>query len=336
MSRTSIDKIPANRRLVDELYAHGKISYEAKEYALEILHPADNWGAWISRLLLSAGSALVLSGIVYFFAFNWTKITPFIKFSSIQIDMVGCLLGAYRYSLKSISGQILLLSASVLTGVFMAVFGQVYQTGADSYQLFMMWSILILGWTIIANFAPQWTLWLVITNTFLILWWTQAALPEPDMEFMIYAILSVFNGTALALREYLARSKDNAWAQPKWTRVLLVIATLLPMLIPIVALIVEPNRATPSIFIAAVLGFAGHALLYFFYRYKIQDMWSLSATALSICIIVEATGLKVIVEMFDGLDFFMFLLMGLMTIGIFTAAVMYLRKIIDVLEVDHV
>jgi len=331
-----LEKIPANRRLVEELYVHAKISHEAKEYALDVLYPADKWGLWISRTFLAIGSALILAGVVYFFAFNWAKIPPLVKFSSIQIAMVGCLAGAYFYSLKRISGQVLLLSASLLTGVFMAVFGQIYQTGADAYQLFMMWSLLTLGWTLISNFAPQWIFWLAITNTFFILWWKQAALPDHDMEHMIYFFLTFLNGSALALREYFVEVQDKAWLQPRWIRVLLTIAVLLPLLIPILVFIFEPDKATPSILITAALGFLGHGLIYAFYRYKMKDMWSLAATMLSVCIIVEAIGFKIIHEMFDDLWFFRFLLMGLMSLGIFTSAVIHLRKTMDVLERDHV
>jgi uncharacterized membrane protein len=166
----TLEQIPANRQLVEELYSHGKITGEAREYALNLLYPHNQWGLWVSRLLLTLGAALVLSGIIYFFAFNWAKITPTMKLSSIEIGIFSCLIGAYFYSLQRMSGQVLLFSASVLVGVFMAVFGQIYQTGADAYQLFMMWSLLTLGWTLISNFAAQWIFWLVITNIFLVLW----------------------------------------------------------------------------------------------------------------------------------------------------------------------
>lgn len=84
-----LEHIPADRRLVEELYVHGKITHEAKEHALEFLYPSDKWGLWISRLLLAIGTALVLSGVVYFFVFNWAKITPLLKLSSLQIGMWG-------------------------------------------------------------------------------------------------------------------------------------------------------------------------------------------------------------------------------------------------------
>lgn len=328
-----LDKTPANRRLVEELYAHGKITHAAKEYSLNLLYPADKWGIWVSRLLLAIGLALVLCGIVYFFAFNWAKITPSVKLSSLQVAMVGCLVGAYFFSLKRTNGQILLLSASVLTGVFMAVFGQIYQTGADSYQLFMMWALLTLGWTIISNFAPQWIFWLAIMNVFLILWWMQTALPERELEYMIYIYLAILNGTALGLREYFF--SNNPWLQPRWILAFLTIAVTLPLLIPVVVFIFEPYRATYSVLISAITGFFGHGLLYAFFRFKRQDMWSLATIILSVCIIVEAVGLKILIETIDDSEILLFLLMGLMTLGIFSAAVLYLRKIMDILAVDY-
>jgi uncharacterized membrane protein len=93
-------------------------------------------------MLLVLGVSLITAGIIYFFAFNWLKIPPMIKLYSIQAGIIGCVGAAYYYSLQNTIGQICLLVASALMGVFMAVFGQIYQTGADAYQLFMMWSIL--------------------------------------------------------------------------------------------------------------------------------------------------------------------------------------------------
>src|SRR5699024_11365250 len=44
--------------------------------------------------------------------------------------------------------QLLLLIASIITGSLLALFGQVYQTGADTWQLFFAWAILITPWEI--------------------------------------------------------------------------------------------------------------------------------------------------------------------------------------------
>lgn len=180
---------------------------------------------------------------------------------------MGCLIGTYFYTLERVGGQLLLLSASVLTGVFMAVFGQIYQTRADAYQLFMMWSFLILGWTLLSKFTPQYIFWLAITNIALMLWWDQGALPERGMKFIIFPYLFMLNGGALALREYFASYRAATWLQPRWIRLFLTITVLVPMLIPVVVLIADPGKTIPSITTTALVGIIGHGLLYAFYRY---------------------------------------------------------------------
>ena len=45
--------------------------------------------------------------------------------------------GALLVGLDRAFGQVLLIAASVLTGVLLAVIGQVYQTGADVFELFV-------------------------------------------------------------------------------------------------------------------------------------------------------------------------------------------------------
>ena len=150
---SELEAIPANRKLVEQLYAQAQISKAARDYALGYLYPSRLWGLWASRLLLALGVSLVLAGIIYFFAFNWARIDQLAKLMAIQAGIVGCLIGAYCYcySPSSLYGRTLLLSASVLIGVFLAVFGQIYQTGADSYKLFAAWSLLIFGWTLLSS-----------------------------------------------------------------------------------------------------------------------------------------------------------------------------------------
>jgi len=332
-----LEHIPANRKLVEALYSNGKITKQARDEALNLLSPPDRWALWVSRLLLVLGSALVLSGLVYFFASNWTKITPAMKLSAIQFGMIGCLIGAYVSSLQRMRGQVLLLCASVLVGVFMAVFGQIYQTGANPYHLFMMWSLLTLGWTVIANFATQWLFWLVVTNLFLVLWWDQAALPSQEMSFLIFIYMALLNGTALALREYFAVKKNYTWLQAHWTRFLLHLATLVILLIPIIIWIfVDPSKTTKSLIISGLFGLVGHGVAYYVYRYKRPDMRSLAATLLSGCIILVAASFKIVSQMVDTVDSLLYLLMGVVTLSIFIGATLSLKRIAKKMEADHV
>jgi uncharacterized membrane protein len=332
----SLKEVPANRKLIEELYLHGKINEDTKQYALDFLFPHDQWGLWISRLLLIIGSALILSGVIYFFAYNWNKLTKLVKFASVQSGILICLVAALYRTLDRLSGKVLLLSASVLIGVFFAVFGQIYQTGADAYQLFMMWAILSFGWVIISNFAALWFVWIVITNTFLVLFWLQAALPSKEMGFMIFTYIALFNGFLIAVREHFVH-KGFEWLKERWSRIALTIVVLVAMLIPIIVFIVEPEDATTSIFISALVGFIGHAVIYFVYRFKIPDILSFAATVISICIIIETTVLKIINEIIGDLDDEVSLfMMGTATLVVFTSAVFHLRNTAKGLEAQDV
>lgn len=331
----SLDAIPANRRLIEELSSHQIISPDAREQGLELLYPAKNWGLWVSKLLLVLGVALILAGIIYFFAFNWAKITPAMKLGSIQISLLICLAASCFYGLQRLSGKILLLSSSVLVGVFLAVFGQVYQTGADAYNLFMMWALLILPWVLISEFAALWIVWLVICNIFLVLYWHQVAVPEHEMEMLIFSYLALFNTLFLGLREYFSTQKLH-WLDGQWTRVILVLSILGYMLIPTIAFIIEPTRATHSVILGALLSLVIHTAFYMLYRHKLPDMWGLATTILSICILLESAVFKGITEIFDHGAAIAYLLMGGVTLGIFTLAIIKLRFIAKGLEEKHV
>ncbi|MCX4026446.1 DUF2157 domain-containing protein [Endozoicomonas sp. SM1973] len=331
IARTDLATIPANRRLVDELYAHGYLTAEGKAYALNLLHPHNQWGLWVSRLLLILGTALVLAGVIYFFAFNWARLTPIIKFTTIQTGLVGCLIAAYSYSLQKLVGKIFLLAASVLVGVFLAVFGQVYQTGADAYQLFMGWALLTLGWTIIANFSVQWLLWLIICNIFVLLWWEQSALPSRSMEDLLYSLLLGINGLALALREYAAQHNYN-WLSAQWLRAILVIALSIFLAIPIEYCIIDPGSAHVSTYISALFG--GVALVggFWVYRFILFDMWALATIVLTCCVVATTATFKIFFELIGKYESVTFLLMGLATLGVFTIALIYLRAVVHKME----
>ena len=341
--RSALEQIPADRGLVEKLYAHGKITQEGRDYALNFLYPPKQWNLWVSHLLLTVGAVLVLSGILYISSFKWwIYITPAMKLYSIQFGIISCLIGASFYSLRRLSGQLLLLSASVLVGVFLAVFGQIYLIEADTWQLFMRWSLLTLGWTLISNFAMQWIFWLVITNICLELWWTQAALPTREMEYMIFTYMAVLNGVALALREYFVDEKKYKWLGGRETREVLVGILSLITLIPIIVWITSDEIATVSIKLSGIIGFIWHGTAYFLYRYKWPDMRSLIITVLSIYMILLTTGYKIL----DGLlrpnsaspIFFSIigLLSLLMTLGVFACAAVSIRKISKEMGADHV
>ena len=96
------------------------------------------------RALLALGVGQFLAGVVFFFAYNWNDLSDIAKFAVIETALAIALGGALLIGLDRVFGQMLLIAASVLTGVLLAVIGQVYQTGADVFELFAAWAVLIL------------------------------------------------------------------------------------------------------------------------------------------------------------------------------------------------
>lgn len=124
---------------------NGGFCAKGLERALELAgyKPLRNeWNYFLKSLLIFLGIAFLLSGIIFFFAYNWEYINKFHKFAMIEtaIALSVIIYAAYLYKYPALVSQPALISAVILTGALLAVFGQIYQTGADSYQLFAVWT----------------------------------------------------------------------------------------------------------------------------------------------------------------------------------------------------
>ncbi len=272
--------------LLDSLYEDGIISNDLHNVACAAIRPTPNWYLWSRRMLLFLGAALILAGIVFFFAYNWADMHKFLKFGVIEAGMIGCVIGVYYLGLEKLSGKILLLSASVLTGVLMAVFGQTYQTGADPYELFISWAVLILGWAIISDFAALWIVWLIILNTGVILYWDQVGKPVYEINSQyLFLFLAGLNSTALALREWGVKV-GRKWLGGEWLRICLFSAIIIFLTIPLVGVIIDlkyfesPNILTCFFWITGIV--AGFCC----YRIKIKDINQLALIILDVCFII--------------------------------------------------
>lgn len=185
-------------------------------------HSPDAWRAWLTHLFAVLGSALMLAGIIYFFAFNWAALPKWYKFALVEGLFILCLAGAWKVGATSRAGEVLLCAASVLVGVFWAVFGQIYQTGANTWQLFAVWAACIALWTALSRQAAQWSLFLVLCNITTALYFYT---PVDGMPMRACHALLLLNLTALVARE-VAHARGVAWLRPAWTGIL----PLLPLL----------------------------------------------------------------------------------------------------------
>ena len=131
MTKTSA--IASHSSILDMAAALG-LSEKACSRALQLagLTPGRiDWLRYIDRFLITIGVLLIVAGVAAFFAWNWTDFGYMIKFALIQTGIVGSALLAWRLGIDSIGGGASLFSSAFLVGILLAVFGQVYQTGAD-------------------------------------------------------------------------------------------------------------------------------------------------------------------------------------------------------------
>lgn len=254
--------------------------------------PADQWYKWISKVMLSLGVVLILSGIVFFFAYNWAVMSKFSKFLLVQTGIVGTFAMAAKKGSKTSSGQMYLFAASVLTGVLLAIYGQTYQTGADAFTLFLAWAFLISGWLVTGKNGAIWVLFTTLINVTYVTWYGQVIDSNGRNGISVFLLgFLILNLVILISREYLV-IKDYKWLSNRITRWLtlsfLVCASTFYLLEKILN---DYHRYTEapllvgatSLLSLAILGGALHV-----YRRKLPELFSLFMPVTAVCIITLA------------------------------------------------
>lgn len=111
----------------------------------------DNWQKYLTLLFALVGIGLFSSGIVSWIAANWHFFSKFEKIYATQGLLIALiLLGVFFYWRENRDSQSTryfktdgsFFVASVVIGALFALIGQIYQTGADPWQLFALWSAL--------------------------------------------------------------------------------------------------------------------------------------------------------------------------------------------------
>ena len=282
------------------------------------------WHRWGQAALLALAVGQVLAGIVFFFAFNWADLPPFAKLGAIQAGIALCVAGAWLGRRRPVAWEALLTSAAMLVGVLLAVFGQIYQTGADAYTLFVGWAALILPWVAMSRALAPWALWLVVAGIGDAAYAAQIAMP---MDWIapqaVAALMALFYAGALAARESLARRPGLAWLRPLWPRRLLV-AAILGLTFAAAAPstfatgLGRDDWLALAVFTVAAVGLA------LIYR-RLDDFPSVVLAVLAISLLVTLAGLRVVWETEDALLGWFGMLAVVLTV--FGASLALLRRL---------
>jgi uncharacterized membrane protein len=251
-----------------------------------------------------------------------------LKLGLLQAAVLAAALAAWKAGLDRLVGQVLLLSASFLVGVLLAVFGQIYQTGADSWELFAGWAALIAGWVALSRFAPLWIMETILVSLALAAWWEEVA---QEREGLLFLLLAGVAGGAHAAFEAGAR-RGVPWMKPAWPRLVLW-AGFLNHLTVVIGLLIFDSRAGlwEALGFLLFLGTLGGGLYYY---------WRIRPSLLSLTLGAAAASTATL--MFAGRILFdasaepaAFLGFGFLILAVVGGAVMGLRAIARTLEPEH-
>ncbi|MGL5451762.1 MAG: DUF2157 domain-containing protein [Aeromonas sp.] len=129
------------------------------------------WQWLFDRLLLGLGALCLGVGLIFFVAFNWQQLGRLSRLALLEIPLLAMLLVLGCKPLTDPPRQGLLLAIALNIGALLALVGQTYQTGADPWQLFATWALMLVPLAVFGQSPLLWTLSWLLGQLALVLYW---------------------------------------------------------------------------------------------------------------------------------------------------------------------
>nr|WP_320125806.1 DUF2157 domain-containing protein [uncultured Shewanella sp.] len=307
-----------------------------------VLPDASSWRSLIANLLLWFGALSFASGVIFFFAYNWQSLGRVAKFGLIEVAIVLAIaafawlyyransLSAASHSLRhshshsnhsnqcndsnnsrfgATTANGVLLAASVLVGGLLALVGQTYQTGADPWQLFALWALVILPFAWVAGFDGLWLLLVGLINlsigifldSFSHLW---GAFLDEQSQLLIFICLNLSFYYAFVL---LGRNVAGRWHAP----ILEYACSLFAMgcfTWLITWLIFDDLFKSDGASTWIICGYFAHLIFGFFiFRYRLPRIYPLALGGFSLIAVGAALLIRLMFEDNDPIGGFLFI-----------------------------
>lgn len=273
---------PVSREWLHRVAAHTNTPKSLLDEAFQdarIYPDAQGWLLFAQRAFLFLGAASLLVGVIFFFAYNWANLHKFIKLGLVQTVIISLIIRLLTSKKFALVEQVLITSLAVLVGVLMVLFGQIYQTGANAYDLFVAWTALITPLVLIGRFPALWIIYLVLLNTSVFLFMEQIL--DYSDEKVAALILFLVNVSALSIWEASIYLKIWQYDSRLWPRLIAVacIVILTPLLISLIA----KNATMSGISVIILLtGLLSYSTGFYFYTNKVKDLVPKVALGLSL------------------------------------------------------
>ncbi|MCL1137064.1 DUF2157 domain-containing protein [Shewanella pneumatophori] len=299
------------------------------------------WHALITLLLTWGGALLVGAGVVFFVAANWQVMGQFSRFALVEMLLLTSLLGYILVRRRAVNAgdisgfgyttanAILLLSA-IIIGSLLALVGQTYQTGADPWQLFAIWALLMLPLALVAGNELLWLLLGLLLNLAVLLYFQAfpGALnwlfgPTALLAWLFFLNLSLHLACSLLSGRFVRLPRILKIQQQRFNAPLFQQITMLAAVGTITILAIESLfDEGPSIW-----GFVYTAVIaagFFVYNHKVKDIFVLAIGGYSLVTVVNCLFIRVALEGSDVVA--MFLLLGISIIGSTTGVTLWLKQ----------
>ncbi|MEN5193797.1 DUF2157 domain-containing protein [Sphingobacterium faecium] len=273
-----------------------------------------DWKKFLDLFLLTLGLGFVVSGIVFFFAFNWAELNKFIKIGIILLLLAASIICAIQLRIKEIYKKMLITAAAMLVGVLFAVFGQIYQTGANAYDFFLAWTLFITLWVIITHFYPLWLLFIVLTNVTIVLFNEQVSNNFDSIS--LTTLLFFIDG--LALIALLTLNKYDKADIPLWFRNTLALAVTTIATVGICFVIFDSKLQQGTLLICGTIAFYLYSIRY---ALSNKSTFFIGSIAFSLLIMINC----IILEIYN--DDIAFLIISILFIMGVTAVIKFLLNL---------
>lgn len=130
---------------------------------------------FLGLCLGGATIAQAVAAILFYFAGNWWGIAPTVKIGLIDLLLLVCAGAAVLASPGSFARSTWASAGAALSGVLFGVHGQIWQSGADAWELFALWTVLAALWAGLARADATWAIAAVLGMIALGLWGDNAA-----------------------------------------------------------------------------------------------------------------------------------------------------------------
>jgi len=281
------------------------------------------WRQFIDQLLLALGALGLVCAVGFFVAYNWQMLGRWAQFALVQALMVVAVLVYWQLGTQKATALVALLASALLLGALLALYGQTYQTGADGWQLFASWAVLMFPWVLVGRFTALWLLLLTLLNLATILYFQTFRgllwIAFNSTDVLLWFLL-LLNTTAWICWELAAARYP--WLAQRWAVRLIALASGTAITILVQFAIFEPGTMPLLVWLAYAFWLGA---LYLIYRRRWPDLFMLAGACLSVIVCSTSFLANLILGKTDAGSAFLFLAM--LVIAQAASAAVWLRRV---------